>query len=93
MLPRRFTVSARNATLILVCVAMSFIVLFAALDDAQKDLRDAELRTVFIEGQYRQAADTLERYDTVLTQCLAWQGRVSYDLGALARACNDVEAR
>jgi hypothetical protein len=88
LIPRRVTITTGLLLLISFALAGAHGLLFAALDDAQNDLREAELHVALAEGRYTECREASDRWDTILTQCIAWQGRLSLDIEAVGRACD-----
>lgn len=87
MIPRRISINTWLVVLAFVLNVVHARAIAGARDEAQRELAEVAQRITYTEGRYTECSFALDRYDTVLTQCLAWQARVSLDLELFGRAC------
>ncbi len=87
MIPRRVTIT--TGFLLLICAALigAFLLMRGALLDHARDLRETELQLAFVEGHLGSCQMQADDHNTIIIQCLAWQKRLSFEMGSLERAC------
>lgn len=87
MIPRRLTFGTYR--FLGACAALvACFVLNARADEArERDYFEVVGRLTAVETSYWQCSLQRDRYDTILTQCLAWQGRLGLEMNELRTAC------
>ena len=87
MIPRRISISTWFIVYFIAAYAWIVGCGFAALGAMHHEVVEASSHVAFAEGHVSACRAQLDTYDTVLTQCLAWQGRLSVEMDLLGRAC------
>lgn len=96
MIPRRLSI--HTWTFILACMFNAWLLgrLVGGLLDANHDvvtcyreLAESNAHVGFAEGNVAAYRGQLDTNETVLTQCLGWQGRLSFEINALRASCLD----